>query len=263
MPRALLLATAAPAELKAVARGLGVVIPPEELAGAAPLRSWLLEVGGVPLQLALCGVGPVNAALAAGALIPRPGTALPTPSGVVLVGVGGAFDLTATPLGGVVCARETAFPEYGLRWDPTTRLRHRADDDGVDPHGLPFHHGDVDADGQTTVVWDRLPIAASAWNELAALGVRPPSGREAVFITVAGCSATPRRAASLRTRYAGDAPLVEDMETFPFALAAARAGVPFGAVRCVSNLVGSRPPAQWDLEGALAAVQETVAAMLA
>ncbi|MFP5257993.1 MAG: futalosine hydrolase, partial [Acidobacteriota bacterium] len=89
------------------------------------------------------------------------------------------------------------------------------------------------------------------------LGLTLPEGVVAgPCLTVAGVSATPERAAALAGQYRA---LAESMEGFAVALAGAAAGLPGLELRAVSNRVGSRPPADWDLPGALAALGRAAA----
>lgn len=182
--------------------------------------------------LAACGVGPVNAALAAGRLLERH-----APRGVILVGIAGSFDTVRHPLGSVRLIVEEIWPEYGI-----------AGARGVHARALGFPQAEIHGEP----VWDRL-----AWDAMAdasALGVNPSHIPAARGLTVAGVTGTPRRAAAMARRFQPD---LEHMEGFPVALACRLAGVAFVQLRSVSNPVGVRDKRTWDIPGALAALAET------
>lgn len=180
---------------------------------------------------AACGVGPVNAALAAGQLLERH-----QPRGVLLVGIAGSFDTTAHPLGCLRLINEECWPEYGI-----------AGSHGVHARALGFPQAEIN--GQP--VWDRLAWDAAA--DVRTLGLPWAGLPIARGLTVAGVTGTPRRAASMRRRFQPD---LEHMEGFPLALACRQAGLPFVQLRSVSNPVGVRDKAAWDIPGALQALEE-------
>jgi futalosine hydrolase len=231
MPLCLTMATAK--EYKAALSGLGA--PPAPAAGHwAPWR-WR----GREVRLLVTGVGPVAAGISLGRLL-----GAETLDGVVNLGVAGVFDLHDAPLAGLVVAEAELFPEYGL-----------IGESGIDPRGLAFPQLTA-ADGP---VYDRLPLDPDA--AAGAMGLILPQGAaRGDFATVAGVGAEPARSAAARL---SPPPLAESMEGFSLALACALAGVPFLELRTVSNRVGARPPRDWDLPGALAALSRLVAAILA
>lgn len=188
---------------------------------------------GRDLLLGVVGVGPVAAALHMGAFLARH-----TPSGVINLGAAGAFDLAATPMGTAVAATLEIWPEYGLRQN-----------DRVDPEGIRLP--------QTTTaagpVRDRLELDPDAAAGAMGLGL-PEKTARGPSLTVAGVSGDAGRAALYRDHYA---PATENMEGFACALACERSRLPFLEIRIVSNLVGSRDKADWDLPGALARLAQT------
>lgn len=222
----LLVVCATAKEYKAALGPLGAPAAPE------PGRTASWRRGGRDCLVLVTGVGPVAAALAAGRALGRHGDEI---GGLCNCGVAGSFDLAAVPLGGLVAATAEAFPEYGLRREADT-----------DPRGIVFPQ--LAPGGQP--VFDRLPLTP----ETAATALGLPLPPETVFgpcVTVAGVTGDPARAASLARRYGA---ACESMEGFALALAAAAAGLPFLELRTVSNRVGARPPKDWDLAGALAAL---------
>jgi len=223
------LAVATRKEYRAVLSPLGAPAAPAD-GQAVPWRR-----GGRDMRVLLTGVGPVAAAATLGRLL---GTGAVT--GVVNLGVAGAYALAASPLTSLVTATAEIFPEYGLRQE-------RA----ANPQGLGFPQLTVAGEP----VYDRLsldPMAAAATLGLAL----PETAIQGVFATVAGVTAQ------------ADAPLrrdilAENMEGFALALACRLAGIPFLELRSISNRVGARPPLDWDLPGALAALARAVALLLA
>ncbi len=191
------------------------------------------------------GVGPVNAGIALGRLLgclagdsPKSGCKT---LGVFNLGVAGAFSLERLPLGAVVAVTEEIWPEYGLLTAS-----------GMDPKGVKLAQGMVDGEP----VWDRLRLTPKS--SARQMGLDISGLTRAVGLTVAGVSGTPERAEALLTRYACD---IETMEGFALAWACRVADVPFVQVRTISNLVGSREAAHWDLNGArkrLAVVASTL-----
>ncbi|AGW14357.1 futalosine hydrolase [Megalodesulfovibrio gigas] len=219
----LLLLAATPMELAAFLRHTTLHVPP-----LAPGDS--CAHGG--LVLAVSGVGPVNAALAAGLLLERH-----APRGVILTGIAGSFDTSRHPLGCIRLIAEEIWPEYGI-----------AGARGVHARALKFPQGEIDGEP----VWDRLVWDATA--DARALGLDLSNIPTARGLTVAGVTGTPRRAAAMVRRFTPD---LEHMEGFPVALACRRAGVAFVQLRSVSNPVGVRDKRAWDIPAALAALADT------
>ena len=185
------------------------------------------------------GISPVNAALSLGLFLGRH----PEATGALNLGVAGSFDLDILPLGAVALPVRETWPEVGL---------HAGDE--VDPRGI----GIALAEQQGRRVWDTLDLAPEA--AAAAMGLAlDPAWPQAPSLTVAGASATPERAADLHARHTA---LLENMEGFALALACLRCGLPFLEVRTVSNRVGARPPRDWDLDRALAALGRALGTLL-
>lgn len=186
-----------------------------------------LSLCGRTVLAAVTGVGPLNAALTLGRLL---GGA--TLSGVLNLGVAGSFDTAALPLRSVAVADAEIWPEYGLRSDT-----------GVDPRGIGFPLARTPGGP----IHERIGLAptqaAKALSlSLSADWITGPS------LTVSAASGTPTVAAAHHKRHA---PLTENMEGFALALGCLAPGLPFLEVRVVSNQVGSRDKAHWDLAGAL------------
>lgn len=200
---------------------------------------WVHPQGGiVPTQVhgrevlaAATGVGVVNASLVLGRALARGNV-----SGVLCLGVAGSFDLSQHPLGAVRLVDEEIWPEYGLLATGWT---------SADAGALGFALGKV---GERRI-WDRVAWDAAA--DLVRLGLADCDFQRTRSLTVSGVSADADRAAALHQRHPAG---LENMEGFALAYGCALAGLPFAEVRTVSNAVGSRPPRDWDLPGALGAL---------
>jgi futalosine hydrolase len=197
---------------------------------------WPATVHHENLDFLVCpvGVGPVAAALSIGTLLER----FPAARGIVNLGICGGFDLERTPLGGVCLATAEIWPEYGLHCatnDPEA-FSHQM---FADLPLIPVNRIDLDPDEAARAMG--LTLA--------------PEWARGTSLTVAGVSATPERATTLRTRF--DA-ITENMEGFGLALAARRKGIAFLEVRTVSNPVGARDKGLWNFRLALRALGDVL-----
>ncbi|TVM17991.1 futalosine hydrolase [Oceanidesulfovibrio indonesiensis] len=218
----LLVAAATPKELAAALRNAPELGEAPSDAGSILRR----PLHGRDILLMVTGVGPINAALAAGKALAPPRDI----EGVLLVGVAGTFDVERAPIGSLTAATSEAFPEFGLRTP-----------EGVNPRGIGFSQGDAGSGGE---VWDELPL--DPHGAASRMGMDLPGCIAGPAVTVAGVTNCERILADFAARYA---PLTENMEGFPWALATARAGVPFLELRSISNMVGNRTG--WNLQAAL------------
>ncbi len=227
-------------EMQAVAAGLGPDIPVPRTGETVSVRH-----NGRALLLAVTGVGPLAAAMAAGKALCR----TPAPAGFICCGIAGTYAAQLAPLGSVVIASREIWPEYGL---VTER--------GVDPVALGFPLAGSKDDTNPPPVWDTLELDPEG--AFAALGLPGPAAGDDADpsfplvtrgpgLTVAGVSGTPNRARALAARYGA---LTENMEGFPLALAAREADVPFIELRAISNVVGERAPDAWNMPAALASL---------
>ncbi|WP_035272528.1 futalosine hydrolase [Desulfonatronum thiodismutans] len=245
--RTLILATATAMEMRAALPGLSRHVPVEHEWNRLSVSPGGLQ--GRPweeLVLLVTGVGPVNAGIALGRLLGSLSTGslrdAPEPVGVLNLGVAGAFSLERLPLGTAVVVTEEVWPEYGLLAAS-----------GLDPKGIGLAQGKVDGEP----VWDRLRLTPESCARQMGLNI---SGlTRAVGLTVAGVSGTPERAEALRTKYSCD---IETMEGFALAWACSLARVPFVQARTVSNLVGSRDAAHWNLNRAKQRLAPVASALL-
>lgn len=189
----------------------------------------LAPVHGRECLLLVTGVGPVSAAAHLGLALGRE-----NPSGVLCLGVAGTFDPRVASIGDAAVLNQAVFADYGLFGE-----------NGVDPRGIGLPQGFLG--GQP--VFDRLGLDPDAASERLALSV-PDDWPRLCGLTVSAASGTSARATAMARHGA----ILESMEGFALAYAAAQAGVPFLEVRTVSNLVGSRAAHDWDLDGALDAL---------
>ena len=268
----ILLVTATAMEMRAVLSGVSA-------AGGA--GGEVFRLGRCRLHPLICGVGPVNAAFALGRRLGLAGSpdARPFFSAVLNMGIAGTYDQDRLPVGSVAAASAEIWPEYGL-----------AGAGQVDAVGLGFAQA-VYRGGR---IVERVELAPQ--EALGSLGIgwhTPPLDCPAV--TVAGCSADPERARSLRERTQG---LMENMEGFALALGCLHyenglgvpgvdgslgigpsgaktaehvsggeprvlPALPFVEIRSISNVAGCRPPKGWDMPGALAALSRTAKELFA
>ena len=219
-------------------------------ATASTAKNWP-EMTLWPLRLkcgqAMCcitGVGPVNAALAAGLALAR-ATAEGTPVTAVLnAGLAGAFDLAEHPLLSLCRVQEEIWPEYGLH-----------DGRSVTAQAFGFPQWQPP---QGPAVRDRIALAGLGALETFGAHQHAPALLPCTSLTVAGVSASFARAADLRARYGAG---LENMEGFAVAYACARMDIPCVGIRSVSNKVGPRAQDEKDFPGALAALTRVLPAL--
>ena len=182
---------------------------------AVPAEAAACDLGAA--EVVAGGVGPAAAAAAAAYLLARSSY-----DAVISAGVGGG--VPGVEVGTLALASAVAFADLGAQtpdgFVPVSRL-------GV---GM-----------------DHYPAALCQ-----ALAARVDAAVGTV-LTVATVTGSAQTADQLRTRHP-DA-VAEGMEGFGVAEAAARAGVPFGEVRAISNAVGPRDRSSWRLDLALSALR--------
>lgn len=229
----LVLAAATEVELR---RALALVGPHVRVPRRGTARA---VVAGRETLALVTGVGPVSAALEAGAAL----AANPDVTGVVNLGLAGVFDASAAPLGGVVCATAEIWPEYGVSGELGL----------ADARALGFPQ----YDGEAGQVWDSLPLDPD--EAAGRMGLSLPAGwARGPFVTV-GQVGGPDRAALLARRHKA---LAENMEGFSLALAAWSRGKAFLEVRTLSNEVGERDKSRWKAKAALAGLGQALAVLL-
>jgi futalosine hydrolase len=196
----------------------------------------LLDRGGLDPQLGeleTCGFGPVAAAARSAALL-----AERRPSRVLLLGIAGAYDVVAHPLGEALEFGAVAIEGIGVGEGRALA--------GPPALGFPQWPGSSPAAGvERPAVYDRIALA----------------GEGGLLLTTCAASADAGQAALRRERF--PEALAEDMEGFAVALACSLAGVPLRIVRGISNEVGDRDPSRWRIPGALSAARRLAAEVLA
>ena len=230
-------------EMRAVIRGLRLNTPVP-----SPGTCVSGVVRDIPVQLALTGIGPLAAAFAAGRLAGEKFFFPNRCRGLLCLGIAGTYAPNAAPIGSIVVASRETWPEYGL-----------VTEDGINAEALGFPLLGNKTDTDLPPVWDSLPLNPTA--ALACMGLNDlttvprmaenPLVLGGSSLTVAGVSGTRSRAGYLAARHAA---MTENMEGFPLALAAYDAGLPFAQIRSISNIVGDRSPAAWNIPAALAAL---------
>jgi futalosine hydrolase len=210
--RAVLLAVAAPVEVRAVAGGLG--------AGGV-LADWVEAALKPRLHLVQTGIGKVNAAAAVARIID------PTRhSAVISLGVAGALPGSSLQIGDCVVATASVYADEGLQ----------TPEKFVDCAGMGFPLG---------------PFAGSAVPVSPALLdlLKPLADRLGAVATVSTCSGTEVLAQQVAQRTGA---LAEGMEGAAVAHVCARLGLAFAEVRVISNTTGDRAAQRWDMPRALA-----------
>lgn len=170
------------------------------------------------------GVGPAAAAAATADALARADAAGDPYHLVVSAGIGGGF-VPAAPVGSVAVAAAIVSADLGAQT----------------------------AEGFTPV--EELGFGTSAHLPPAALAQAVAEALEAAYgpvLTVSTVTGTAARAAELSARH--PEAVAEAMEGFGVAVAAAAAGVPVLEIRAVSNPVGPRDRAAWQIGAALAAL---------
>lgn len=225
MPR-LLIVTSVEAERDAVLRALPGADPATGELARLPVCRLACPAGLVDVVAG--GVGPVAAALSTAALLAAANYDL-----VLSAGVAGGF--APAEVGGLVAAERVTFADLGAEL---------ADGGFASLSELGLGELDPPADpALTRLLAERAPAATGA------------------VLTVSTVTGTAARAEWLRRTFP-DA-VAEAMEGAGVARAAQRAAVPFGELRAVSNLVGPRDRAGWQLGPALAALAAGFARVLA
>ncbi len=196
------------------------------------------SVGACRVVVQALGLGKANTAAGlAVAIVER------RPRAVLQVGVGGAYVGSFLSIGMAMLADEDVHLDLGLRRD-----------DGwadLDALGFPLApaRGDRPALGATVPTDPALTTAVAAATGL-------PRGR---FATLDAVTHDVHLGAALQARFDVS---IESMEGAAAAQTADRLGVPFAELRAVSNVVGERERARWDLVGAVRVVTEATSAAL-
>jgi futalosine hydrolase len=195
-----------------------------DTAGGIPV--WEGETGSGRIILAVTGMGKINAAAAAAALVERHAPAL-----LVNTGCAGAFPESGLAVGDLAVASVEVCADEGVL-DPSGWLSY--EDIGipaVERKGIRYYNEFPLS----------LAVAERAVLLAASLGIPIMRGK---FLTVSTCSGTAARGRELYHRFGA---LCENMEGAAVAQVALRYGVDCLEVRGISNLVEDRDPSRWDI----------------
>jgi futalosine hydrolase len=225
----LLAVTATVREADAVLAGL----PGDEACRLGPYEARRSRTGAGQLLVVVGGIGPAAAAAAAGTALALVGDT----SLALCLGIAGGFTATGTTVGDVVVGTCIAFADLGAG-SPNGFLDHASL--GWGPAGV-----------------ETPPeIVAAARERIEATGRVVRTGP---VLTVSAGTGTASRGAELQSRHAA---VAEAMEGAGVATAAAHHGRPVLEVRTISNAVGDRNLADWDIPIALDALTDACAALL-
>jgi futalosine hydrolase len=166
------------------------------------------------------------------------------PAAILQVGVGGAYLGSFLSIGLAMLADADLELDLGVAGDAGW-----ADFEALRVPLLPARPGEPAAP-------DRAVPTDARWTGLLASASGLPRGR---FATLDAVTADVERGAAMQRRFDVS---IESMEGAAAAAVAARLGVPFAELRAVSNLVGERDRARWDLRGAVRAATDAAAAAL-
>jgi futalosine hydrolase len=166
------------------------------------------------------------------------------PAAILQVGVGGAY------LGSFLSVGLAMLADADLELDlGVAGTAGWADFEALRVPLLPARPGEAAAP-------DRAVPTDARWTGLLASASGLPRGR---FATLDAVTADVERGAAMQRHFDVS---IESMEGAAAAAVAARLGVPFAELRAVSNLVGERDRARWDLRGAVRAATDAAAAAL-
>lgn len=178
---------------------------------------------GLPHELFVAGVGPVETAVR---LTRRLCEAREGVSLVLNFGVAGAYAGSGAGLLDICLAEREVLGDFGICYE-----------DGVESF-------EGQLAGRSAFPLDPRYLAQA--REI--LERQNCLGKQGVFITVNGISATAKRGDRLHAAHKG---LCENMEGGAVARVCAEFGVPCLELRCVSNMVEDRNPANWQLDAAV------------
>jgi futalosine hydrolase len=235
-PTRWLLAVAAPKEVEAVLRGAGRVASDADTA----IR-WSAREISARLDVVVTGVGKANAAGAVARALDAGRHA-----GVVSVGIAGSLPASGLGIGDVVVADRCAYADEGMRGP-----------DGFKSIAAMGFGPLVGICGSGSGL-DAMSIGCIAppWDA----GALPWPVRVGGVASVSTCSGTGELAREVE---AITGAIVEDMESAAVGFTVARiaSGLPFAAVKVVSNTTGDRAHQSWDIPRSLGRLSEVVRAL--
>lgn len=221
--------TAVDVERDAVADGIG---DPHEIHVGPYLRSKRCETDGDDVLVVAGGVGPAAAAAAAAYVV-----GIQRVTTLVSMGIAGAFTGSALPMGGVAVATTIVAADLGA----------------MSPERF-LDLGAMGLDGGAAVTCATGHVAATV-QRVTAAGLPLATGPVLTLSTMTGTS---ERAAQLMGEHGA---VAEAMEGAGVAHVAALHGLPVLEVRTISNHVGTRDRASWDILAALTSLTTTARAV--
>ncbi|MFH1571623.1 MAG: futalosine hydrolase [Gemmatimonadota bacterium] len=206
-------------------------------------RRWSGILAGLRVQLIETGLGAVNAAQAATALLEAA-----RPDLVIQAGVGGAYPGSGLRVGELAVATAENYGDLGVRTPAGWQSGEFIGIPLAEPGGHPLYNRfDLDP---------RLVARAVA---LLVEGLGAPV-RAGPFVTVQECTGTLPLAAERAGLFPGA--LCENMEGVAAAHVCRLYEAPFLELRAMSNLVEERRRETWDLAGAAARAQEATLCLI-
>ncbi len=207
----------------------------------APLRQrCAASTACLPHTFIVTGAGKAGAASAATAAVLEERPAL-----LLQVGCAGAYPASGLEIGDVVIATTEVFADEGA-----LTLSGFLD---LNALGLPALGDDL---------YNEIPTAlppSSLWSSVRSKVAGRFECRAGRLATVSTGSGTDERAIEMERRWH---PLAESMEGAAVALVGSRYDCPFVEVRGISNLVGARDRAAWNIDGACEHAAEVAALLL-
>jgi futalosine hydrolase len=212
-----------------------------ELPSTGRRQVYACEIGGIPVYLALTGIGKINAAATTAWLIDRF-----CPSLIINTGCAGAYPGSGLAIGEIALAESEILGDEGvlspLGWEP------------LDAIGIPS----LEREGVR--YFNEFPLSPVPASRAAVLAEsRGVSLRRGRFVTVSTCSGTAARGAELVGRFNA---LCENMEGAAVAQVALAWGVDCMEVRGISNMVEDRDLSRWDIRRAVENAQRFILAYL-
>jgi len=225
-----LVVTAVDVERDAVADGIG---EPHEITVGPYLRSKRCRTPSGDVLVVAGGVGPAAAAGAASYVVAVEPVTL-----MLSMGIAGAFPSTRLPMGAVAIASAIVAADLGA----------------MSPERF-LDLGAMGLDGGAAVTCD-ADLVATCVDRATAAGMTVAVGPVLTLSTMTG---TASRAAQLMSEHGA---VAEAMEGAGVAHVAALHGIPVGEIRTISNQVGDRDRAAWDVLAAVNALTDVARAVL-